>query len=584
MSNPQGGVPVGASISAFIGLLIIGAIFVVQSHTHLSLLVTNSTQVAVTASVANSSSTKRVELDSTPTIVGLMHHHAGAGDAGCATPVSFGSGETQFNTNPGETCSLSSIEVYKSGYIIHVLPGGPTISNAAAGTIYNMTDYNYNDAGSAVLVTGGPLAAPSDATSSYLPVAPSYSSPLQVLVSWKDNSDGADSFNIERSTDGSIWSQVGTASYGQTSYTDSLPPPYVLPPFAVPIKYYYRVSATNSIDTSDYSNTTFPPDTVAPLNASITAIHAVGDVVTINWSSISGGERAWSGLAGYKIRRGLSEEGGLGDIIAQVDAHTYSYSDNDPAIEFNKSICYILVDYDNAGNQGQNDGDPYRLTTGQCVTPLGTPLGVTSTTGPAAKSKVTISWTPNSTKQSGFKIERRIGPSGAWSLIGTVGKTVTKFNDTKPVSGNLNYYRVYAYSDFAESLKSDPVYADITPPAVPAISSLNTVFMKNTINGKVSYLAAVKIKFPESKDDADNYTDGSYKAWGYNIYTSSNKIFVSGRAGFSNEGDGLLTYNYEAKQVVGKSYCYSASAYDYVGNVSSIGASKCITIPKPPTQ
>jgi len=68
----------------------------------------------------------------------------------------------------------------------------------------------------------------------------------------------------------------------------------------------------------------------------------------------------------------------------------------------------------------------------------------------ASSPKVNLSWTDNSTDESGFKIERKTG-TGSYGLISITASNVTTYIDTL-VSNNTNYtYRVYSYNSTGNS-------------------------------------------------------------------------------------------------------------------------------------
>ena len=72
-------------------------------------------------------------------------------------------------------------------------------------------------------------------------------SPGLVLVTWSDNSMGEDGFKLERSTDGTTFSPLGTLPRNSTSFKDKAVVPGTT--------YTYRVKAFNGIGESFYSNT-----------------------------------------------------------------------------------------------------------------------------------------------------------------------------------------------------------------------------------------------------------------------------------------------------------------------------------------
>jgi hypothetical protein len=114
---------------------------------------------------------------------------------------------------------------------------------------------------SGITVSGGRLNArktldqltnPTPPPTQTTPIAPSTLtasalSGSQIRLNWKDNSSDETGFKIERSTNGSSWSQIATVGANATTYT------------ATGLKkrttYYFRVRAYNSAGNSAYTNT-----------------------------------------------------------------------------------------------------------------------------------------------------------------------------------------------------------------------------------------------------------------------------------------------------------------------------------------
>jgi uncharacterized protein (TIGR02145 family) len=65
-------------------------------------------------------------------------------------------------------------------------------------------------------------------------------------------------------------------------------------------------------------------------------------------------------------------------------------------------------------------------------------------------NQVNLSWTDNSTNETGFKIERKIG-SGNFNLIGTVGSNIITFNDSGLIENTQYVYRIYPYNQSGDS-------------------------------------------------------------------------------------------------------------------------------------
>jgi hypothetical protein len=78
---------------------------------------------------------------------------------------------------------------------------------------------------------------------------------LQLTVAWDNSSSGATGFQVERSPDGTHFTQVATVASSSTSYTDSN---------LTSGSYWYRVRAYNSTSTSAYSNVAQYSTDIAP--------------------------------------------------------------------------------------------------------------------------------------------------------------------------------------------------------------------------------------------------------------------------------------------------------------------------------
>jgi titin len=97
----------------------------------------------------------------------------------------------------------------------------------------------------AVATVAAAPAAPSGLTASGLTTG---SSTRQINLAWSDNSANEDGFKIERSTDGTAFSQIATVGVSTKAYVDTSG-------LSAHQWYYYRVRAHNSAGDSAYSNT-----------------------------------------------------------------------------------------------------------------------------------------------------------------------------------------------------------------------------------------------------------------------------------------------------------------------------------------
>lgn len=74
-------------------------------------------------------------------------------------------------------------------------------------------------------------------------------------------------------------------------------------------------------------------------------------------------------------------------------------------------------------------------------------------------SRIKLSWTDNSDNELGFRVERKTGPSGTWSEIGTAGANLTGYVDTGLPALTTFHYRVRAYNANGNSGRSNEVGA-----------------------------------------------------------------------------------------------------------------------------
>lgn len=82
------------------------------------------------------------------------------------------------------------------------------------------------------------------------------------------------------------------------------------------------------------------------------------------------------------------------------------------------------------------------------------PIAPSNLTGVVvSSSKVNLSWTDNSTNETGFKIERRLDGSVSFINIGTVNSNVISFNDTGLVANTTYTYRVLSFNNVGNSLQ-----------------------------------------------------------------------------------------------------------------------------------
>ncbi len=110
-------------------------------------------------------------------------------------------------------------------------------------------------------------------------------------------------------------------------------------------------------------------------------------------------------------------------------------------LQFSIAILVVLF----FGCSTSSDGNGNSTTT---VVPLA-PTGLTGTVVSPTQSN--LSWTDNSTNETGFKIERRTG-SANYAVVGTVNQDVLSFSDSGLTPCTTYTYRVYSFNSVGNSL------------------------------------------------------------------------------------------------------------------------------------
>jgi Putative Ig domain/N-acetylmuramoyl-L-alanine amidase/Fibronectin type III domain len=64
---------------------------------------------------------------------------------------------------------------------------------------------------------------------------------------------------------------------------------------------------------------------------------------------------------------------------------------------------------------------------------------------PLSTTQIKLTWTDNSTNETGFKLERAASSSGPWTLTATLGANITSYTNSGLTASTIYYYRVYAY-------------------------------------------------------------------------------------------------------------------------------------------
>ncbi|WP_396167510.1 FISUMP domain-containing protein [Flavobacterium sp.] len=146
-----------------------------------------------------------------------------------------------------------------------------------------------------------------------------------------------------------------------------------------------------------------------------------------------------------------------------------------------KLLLYLLSFLVLYGCSTSNDSNGNSTTTVVPVSPTNLAGTVISTT------QINLSWTDNSTNETGFKIERKTG-SGTYAVVGTVNADVLTYNDLGLTPNTTYTYRIYSYNAAGNS----PTYSnevtlitsttDIDGNIYQLVTICNQTWMKSNLN------------------------------------------------------------------------------------------------------
>ena len=125
-----------------------------------------------------------------------------------------------------------------------------------------------------------------------------------------------------------------------------------------------------------------------------------------------------------------------------------------------------------------------------CDSAIAVPAAPTATTATNAQTLVNVTWTDNSTDETGFKIYRRLSNENEATELATA-VTASPYVDSTLTEGQTAYYSVVAYNDNGESAKSKVVSATLD-------SVKPTVVSTTPVNGGSTTGTTVSINFSES--------------------------------------------------------------------------------------
>jgi titin len=258
-------------------------------------------------------------------------------------------------------------------------------------------------------------------------------------VTWTDESSAEDGYEVQRSTDGTNWTAVGSAAQDAQTEADS--------GLTEATHYYYRVRATMGSQTSAWSSS-FQVDTNPDAPASLSVTSFTDTSVSLEWADSSNGED------GYVLQR--STDGGTNfNTVATLGIGVTTYTDTGRTES--SDLVYKVHAY--KGSSDSADSSTASVTT-RPTAPSNLSASATDPT------TVDLTWDDNSSTEDGFIIERSTDGGDNWSQIDTASADAGTYTDSAVPESSTVSYRVRAQKAGLESANSNESSAT-TPVAVP---------------------------------------------------------------------------------------------------------------------
>lgn len=264
-----------------------------------------------------------------------------------------------------------------------------------------------------------------DATA--VPSAPSSlvataSGETQIDLTWTDNADDEDEYEVHRSTDGgSTYSLLATKSANTTSHSDT--------GLSTNTEYYYKVRAVNDEGNSNFSNVdnaTTGRDLDAPSSLQVTAFDT--NSIDLSWTDNSADENQ------FEIHRDSGSGFALHDTVG-ANVTTYSDTGLSQGTEYSYKVRAV----------GGGESGPFSNVVTQ-TTDTDPPSAITDLTatkdGTNPETEIDLSWT-DATGETSYDVYRKT--TGAFTRIAQgLAAGTTSYADTGLSSNTIYTYKVTA--------------------------------------------------------------------------------------------------------------------------------------------
>lgn len=392
-----------------------------------------------------------------------------------------------------------------------------------------------------------------DRTDNVLPATPSNVSadqsqviPNQMDVSWLDNSDNEDGFEIYRSS-----SETGLSNYAFLTSVPANTLIYADQNLNPGVRYCYKVRAFNEIGLTIFTPENQGCDIIpnAPPNASPTNLRTTtlsGYEIQLDWNESSSNE------TGFIVERALEGTSTFMEIHrTRKDVIQYVDLNLNP----NTSYCYRVRAFNLLGLSQD-------YTNISCSRTLEVPpRDPTSLIANAVSSRqINLFWSDNANNETGFKLERSIDGNTNFVEIAVLPSNTTSFSDRNLLSEKQYCYRIRAYNVAGNSNYSN--------------ESCTSTFVEKPENpGDLTVTAISSSQINITWNDRSDNEQGFILERSMNNNSNFTAIATIDRNNTSY-ADRNLRYN--------TTYCYRINAFNQAGNSSFSNEACTSTFQAPP--
>jgi len=320
--------------------------------------------------------------------------------------------------------------------------------------------------------------------------------------------------------------------------------------------------------TTQATNGTRVPGTgpVPPVPTGLTATAQSSSAIALSWNPgvVAVAAEVDAPASGYKIERSLSPDSGFAQVgFVATNTTTYTDTGLNPI-----TLYYYRVRAYNSSGDSAFSNVASAMTLSTPPDAIAKPSDLTATA--TSSSSVKLSWTDNSSNETGFKIERSTNATSGFVQIGTVGANVVSYTNTGLAGATTYHYRVRATNAAGDSPYSNTANVS-TPPVITAPSPPSNLI--------ASALSSSSIKL--------SWADNSSNETGFKIERSTSATSGFSQVGvvtanvttFTNTGlSPSTTYYYRVRSTITSVIPALDSAYSNVASATTPTGSTTVTL------